>query len=75
MTLHSASASLTQMTTPSPFSVVICSICGKRVNAEISKTDENGQAVHEECYADKIQREQRAFKNLFKAPVHVYPSK
>ena len=29
------------------FLVVICSICGRRVNLETSKTDEDGQAVHE----------------------------
>jgi len=32
----------------SSFPVVICSICEKRVNVETSKTDEDGQAVHEE---------------------------
>lgn len=36
------------------FLVVICSICGRRVNLETSKTDEDGQAVHEECYVRKI---------------------
>jgi hypothetical protein len=63
------------MTGPDPFCVLICSVCGKRVNVQTSKTDESGQAVHEECYVEKIQREQRAFTNLFKAPVRVYPSK
>ena len=37
------------MTSPAPFYVRICSICGKRVNAESRKTDEDGHAVHEEC--------------------------
>jgi hypothetical protein len=36
------------MTKPGPFYVLICSICGKRVNAE-TKTDEGGHPVHEEC--------------------------
>jgi hypothetical protein len=37
------------MTSPASFYVRICSICGKRVNVESDKTDENGHAVHEEC--------------------------
>jgi len=31
-----------------------CSLCGKRVAIETAKTDEVGQAVHEECYLLKI---------------------
>lgn len=27
-----------------------CSICARRITLELSKTDEQGQAVHEECY-------------------------
>ena len=27
-----------------------CSICGKPVELEVSKTDSHGEAVHEECY-------------------------
>jgi len=37
-----------------PFFIVVCSICRKRVNVKTSKTDENGYAVHEECYVSKI---------------------
>jgi hypothetical protein len=37
------------MTSSAPFYVRICSICGKRVNADSHKTDEEGHAVHEEC--------------------------
>jgi hypothetical protein len=37
------------MTSPAPFYVRICSICGKRVNVESPKTDKDGNAVHEEC--------------------------
>jgi hypothetical protein len=38
------------MTSPAaPFYVRICSICGKRVNVESHKTDQEGHAVHEEC--------------------------
>ena len=33
----------------SPFFVLICSICGKRINVESRSTDEDGHAVHEEC--------------------------
>jgi hypothetical protein len=32
----------------------LCSICGKPVVLETSKTDSNAQAVHEECYARKL---------------------
>lgn len=31
-----------------------CVICGERVNLEASKTDDYGQAVHEECYVSKL---------------------
>jgi len=31
-----------------------CSICHKPVALEIAKTDEPGQAVHEECYLLKL---------------------
>jgi hypothetical protein len=37
------------MTSPGPFFVLICSICGRRVNVESRKTDKDGHAVHEEC--------------------------
>ena len=41
------------MTSPAPFYVRICSICGKRVNVESRKTDEEGHPVHEECCHSK----------------------
>jgi hypothetical protein len=41
------------MTSPAPFYVRICSICGKRVNAESRKTDADGHAVHEECFLSR----------------------
>lgn len=41
------------MTKPAP--VPLCSICGKPVELETSKTDSNAQAVHKECYARKIE--------------------
>lgn len=34
-----------------PFWVVICAVCGKRVNDDASSIDDDGRAVHEECYA------------------------
>jgi hypothetical protein len=33
----------------------LCPICSLPVRIESSKTDENGMAVHEECYVLKIQ--------------------
>lgn len=31
-----------------------CPICNEPVSLETSKTDEDGQAIHEECYAEKV---------------------
>jgi len=31
-----------------------CSLCNEPVELETSKTDEDGKAVHEECYALKL---------------------
>jgi hypothetical protein len=36
--------------------VLICAVCGKRVSLETSKTDANGQAVHEDCYVSAIEK-------------------
>ena len=44
------------MTGPGPFLVLICATCGKRVDAETSKTDKNGQVVHEDCYVSETIR-------------------
>jgi hypothetical protein len=33
-----------------------CQICGKSLDLKFSKTDENGKAVHPDCYADKVKR-------------------
>ena len=35
----------------------ICSLCNEPVELETAKTDENGSAVHEECYTLKMQPE------------------
>jgi hypothetical protein len=37
-----------------PISLPVCSICDESVQLETSKTDENGRAVHEECYVLKV---------------------
>jgi hypothetical protein len=42
------------MTNSGPFQVLVCSICRKRVNVETSKADENGNAIHEECYVSRV---------------------
>lgn len=38
-------------TTSKPFWVVICAVCGKRVNDDLGFFDDEGRAVHDECYA------------------------
>ena len=38
-------------TTSKPFWVVMCSVCGKRVNDGAGSIDDDGHAVHDECYA------------------------
>ena len=40
----------------SPFGpkLPICPICSEGVELEISKTDEDGKPIHEECYLIKI---------------------
>ena len=35
-------------------SLPACAICNKPVQLETSKTDENGRAVHGECYVLKV---------------------
>jgi hypothetical protein len=35
----------------------ICAICNEWVELENSKTDEDGQAIHEECYLQKLHNE------------------
>ena len=31
-----------------------CPLCNQRVSLETSKTDEDGNAVHEDCYVAKV---------------------
>ena len=37
---------------------LLCRICGKPVAVETSKTDEDGRAIHEDCYVLKVKLEQ-----------------
>jgi hypothetical protein len=41
---------------PKQLAYLPCSICGNPVRLETSKTDELGNAVHEECYITKVRR-------------------
>jgi hypothetical protein len=60
-----------------------CSICGNFVALETSNTDEQGSAVHEECYvgrtvalfaAQQAQRAQESASSLFPLePIRVVP--
>ena len=38
-------------TTSKPFWVVMCSVCGKRINDDAGPIDDDGHAAHDECYA------------------------
>ena len=35
--------------------VILCPICNEPVKLEAAKTDDDGHAVHDACYLDKIQ--------------------
>jgi hypothetical protein len=41
----------------------LCSICNEPVNLRTAKSDENGRAVHEECYIQKITSQQPSSKD------------
>lgn len=41
-----------------PSDLARCQVCDEPVPLEASKTDENGKAVHEECYAIKVRLRQ-----------------
>jgi len=34
--------------------LLLCGVCGRAVSLEYCKTDERGDAVHEECYLRKL---------------------
>ena len=36
----------------------LCSVCNEPVSLETAKTDETGQAIHEECYLVNLNRKQ-----------------
>ncbi|MGA8619791.1 MAG: hypothetical protein WB660_14895 [Candidatus Sulfotelmatobacter sp.] len=40
-----------------------CALCDKPVPLDTSKTDENGEAVHEECYVLKMRLKRATSKN------------
>jgi len=44
---------------PEPITSPLCFICHTPVELEISKTDENGRAVHERCYLLRLRQKQR----------------
>ena len=44
---------------PEPITSPLCFICQTPVELEISKTDENGRAVHERCYLLRLRQRQR----------------
>lgn len=37
---------------------LLCRICGRPVAVETSKTDEDGRAIHEDCYVVKVKLDQ-----------------
>jgi hypothetical protein len=32
----------------------VCSVCKRPIRLETAKTDENGEAVHEDCYLQRL---------------------
>ncbi len=52
-----------KMTQPLPSPIPLCSVCGKPVALETSKTDDSGKAVHEECYTAQIAQGKRRAEN------------
>lgn len=49
---------LSQKMSTAKSSPLLCRICGEPVSVETSKTDDGGQAIHEDCYALKLKLEQ-----------------
>jgi len=47
-------------TSSKPFWVVICSVCGKRVNDDLAYIDDDGHAVHDECYGSQLVASQKS---------------
>ena len=46
----------------------LCAICRKPIELENCKTDHNGAAVHEDCYASRIAAESNADVGFRKHP-------
>jgi hypothetical protein len=46
-----------------PSKQLICAICHRPVRLETAKTDDDGNAVHEECYAWKMISDAKAKNN------------
>ena len=42
---------------------VLCSICHQPIDLTNTATDENGQAVHETCYAQKLAQKKESHGN------------
>jgi hypothetical protein len=55
MNLSPQNASLKFKQKPSS---LLCRICGNPVAVETSKTDGDGQAIHEDCYVQNVRLEQ-----------------
>ncbi len=43
---------------------VVCTICGKQVRYEDSKTDERGRPVHESCYVMSLPRSRTQLRHV-----------
>ena len=43
---------------------LVCTVCTMPISLETSKTDENGKAVHEECYVRKTISRFRTVRRL-----------
>jgi hypothetical protein len=54
--------------------VPICAICRESVNLGESKTDERGQAVHENCYVWTVELKKPRRPVLRIGAVHEWPS-
>lgn len=50
--------------------VSLCWICGHKVDLETCKTDEDGKAVHEDCYALKVALARESKPVMVRVPPH-----
>ena len=53
---------------------LLCQLCGGPVALESCKTDENGKAVHDECYAKSLAEPESTEHGLFQRPECVWGS-